>query len=82
MRRYYSAAFGQGTGQIWLDDVQCVGFEDRLIDCNHLPLGISNCGHHQDVSVSCVPGSLQSRLFATCLVLLAERVHTHSVDVN
>ena len=51
----YNAAFGQGAGPIWLDDVTCRGFEDRLIECNHPALGIHNCGHHQDVGVSCPP---------------------------
>jgi deleted-in-malignant-brain-tumors protein 1 len=42
-----------GTGQIWLDEVQCHGNEDRLIDCPARPLGIVNCVHVQDAGVRC-----------------------------
>ena len=49
------ASFGQGTGQILLDNVFCVGREARIIDCSHRGLSVHNCGHHQDVGVTCVP---------------------------
>ena len=48
-----TSGFTGGTGQIWLDDVQCTGIETRLIDCPHLPLGIHNCAHLKDAGVSC-----------------------------
>ena len=38
---------------IWLDNVQCNVNHDRLFDCNHNGLGINNCGHNEDVGVSC-----------------------------
>ena len=54
------SAFGQGTGLIWLDNVVCQGFvEDRITECNHLPLGVHNCGHDRDVGVSCVLDGLE-----------------------
>ena len=34
-----SAGFGEGIGNIWMDEVNCVGHERRLMDCNHLGLG-------------------------------------------
>ncbi|XP_015235513.1 PREDICTED: deleted in malignant brain tumors 1 protein-like, partial [Cyprinodon variegatus] len=48
-----SAHFGQGTGQIWLDDLACSGNEPSLAFCGHGGFGIENCGHHQDASVIC-----------------------------
>ena len=42
-----------GTGQIWLDDLACRGSEARLLDCPANSLGTHNCGHGEDVGVSC-----------------------------
>ena len=50
---YLFARFGQGTGSIWLDNVQCVGTETRLINCTHNAIGSHNCAHSEDASVSC-----------------------------
>ena len=47
------ATFGQGTGSIWLDDVQCAGTETRLIDCPASTVGVHNCVHSEDASVRC-----------------------------
>ena len=46
-------AIPDGTGQIWLDNVRCVGTETRLIDCPANPLGNHNCAHSEDAGVWC-----------------------------
>ncbi|XP_067413335.1 soluble scavenger receptor cysteine-rich domain-containing protein SSC5D [Emydura macquarii macquarii] len=45
--------FGQGTGQIWLDDVHCKGTEKTLQNCAHRVWGYHDCTHREDVSVVC-----------------------------
>jgi len=47
------AQFGQGTGPIFLDGIQCTGIEDRLVDCNHNGIGVHNCTQSQHAGVVC-----------------------------
>ena len=54
------AQFGQGTGPILLDDLQCSGSETRIINCpRYISQGIGTydgCynGHGEDAGVRCV----------------------------
>lgn len=47
------ASFGDGTGPIVLDDVQCTGTESSILDCNHRGLLQHNCQHSNDAGVKC-----------------------------
>ncbi|XP_030851604.1 deleted in malignant brain tumors 1 protein-like [Strongylocentrotus purpuratus] len=51
-----SARFGEGSGDILLDDVGCEGTEDNLADCAHLGIRVHNCGHGDDASAVCYSG--------------------------
>jgi len=51
---FLSRSYGAGSEPIWLDDVQCNGTETNISDCQHNDWGDHNCGHSEDVSVSCV----------------------------
>ena len=53
--RFYSNAFyGQGTGNIWMDNVRCSSTDTCLGYCNFNGFGNHNCDHSEDVSVICI----------------------------
>ncbi|NXI52353.1 WC11 protein, partial [Chloroceryle aenea] len=47
------AAFGEGTGPIWLEKVHCKGTETSLWDCPAKSLFGKNCDHKEDAAVNC-----------------------------
>ena len=49
----HNAFYGHGSGQIWLDDVNCIGIEFTFANCSHRGWGSHNCGHGDDASVNC-----------------------------
>ena len=46
------ATFGQGTGPIYLDNVQCTGSEASIRNCSLLLT--HNCIHAEDAGVTCL----------------------------
>ena len=50
---YRFAHFGQGTGEILLDNLGCTGTENSLFDCQKNGFGNQNCQHSQDAGISC-----------------------------
>ena len=51
----YNAYYGRGRGPIFLENVDCSGDEERLIDCEHNGISVHDCYHYQDAGVYCSP---------------------------
>nr|XP_039256746.1 deleted in malignant brain tumors 1 protein-like [Styela clava] len=49
-----NAYYGEGTGQIWLNNVNCDGNEDSLDQCLHNSWGSHSCSHGDDAAVECL----------------------------
>lgn len=38
---------------ILLDNVRCLGTERKIVNCDHNPIGLHNCGHYEDINIRC-----------------------------
>ena len=59
--------YGGGIGSIYLEEVECTGRENRLIDCPYTEFGFTqnNCLHPEDAGVICAEASIGNG-FSTC----------------
>ena len=55
------AFYGEGSGQIWLYNLNCIGTEETIGNCSHRGWGHYYiqyyCTHGDDVSVKCSSGT-------------------------
>lgn len=43
----------EGSGKLWLDNVNCIGSEQHLSHCSHPGWSNHNCDHSRDAGVEC-----------------------------
>lgn len=55
-----NATFGEGEGNIHLDEVECYGNENRLTDCSY-DSETSDCRHFEDAGVVCSTFPVQGK---------------------
>nr|XP_054756229.1 deleted in malignant brain tumors 1 protein-like isoform X2 [Lytechinus pictus] len=53
VQAWSDAHYWQGSGPIYLDDVDCTGSESSLMNCSNRGWGIHNCEHSEDAGVFC-----------------------------
>ena len=64
-----NAFFGQGTGPILLDNIDCTGNEQSLLSCPHNGINIHNCGHHEDAGVRCLEAQSEYVMTTTATII-------------
>ena len=58
-----NAAFGEGVGPIFIDNLGCGGNEMMISDCNVIGvIGLAQCDHSNDAGVECVGMSFLTKL--------------------
>lgn len=45
--------YGEASGPIWLDDIDCKGTESHLFTCGFKGWGMTDCTHKEDVGIIC-----------------------------
>ena len=72
-----SAYFGEGSGLILLDNVNCNGGESSIFKCYHQNFGEHDCVHNEDAGVVCFGQSSKGKWNTmikdvTCLCIHSE----------
>ena len=64
------SVYGSGSGEILLDDVECLGNETNLFNCNQRS-GSHDCTHDEDAAVVCMGKMLLSFCYTVCIIILS-----------
>lgn len=61
-------AYGEGSGQIWLDSLLCTGNESSIEECPHGGWGNHDCSHFEDAGVICQTNDSVLPTFGMCFI--------------
>ena len=50
---FYRAEYGQGSGEIWIDQINCPSGVESILNCSHNGWGSHDCRHSEDAGVKC-----------------------------
>jgi hypothetical protein len=68
---YYGAYFGEGSGPIFVDDLQCEDNSTHINNCSYVTY--DNCYHFNDVSVICTGKSNKQLEISKLKIRFAKR---------
>lgn len=76
------SSFGEGTGPILLDNLQCNGDEDTIFDCGHSGIGNHDCSNAEDAGKQQPPMNLCSGLQFSGQLIQYILSHTQILQIN
>ena len=50
----FSAFYGQGSGPVFLSNLNCTRSELKILDCRNDYYAAQTCGHYKDAGVQCL----------------------------
>ena len=74
-----NAYYGESSGQIWLDDLNCTGTELTLYECSHSGWGAENCNSTEGAGVRCAVsnGNFKTRLLIATTYVCMYNIYVH-----
>ena len=78
---YKSVSHWSSSLPIWLDDVVCVGTEERLADCSHTAWGGHNCSPQEHVWVQCTVTTATSAVLLHPMIIEMDEDSTATYEV-
>ena len=75
------AAFGEGSGKIFLNNLVCNGTEKNLVQCSRKDNSTETCDHSEDASVVCASKEIVELILVRLFFILLQ-VHVEMVKLG